>query len=367
MQSGAEHIAGVGGDGSHGLGGTRILADWRQLAGAIDSPLLGPEWTLRALQSFCAEPRLQIVESGGRLRSLIPVAAVRDRWCTRLEFPGASRLFEPADAVYADEAALETACRQLLDVALPVVLHRIPAEGPFHQSFRSMAKGRGLLRDSARSAAPVLLLEGDWESFLQGVSSRRRSDLRRAARKLEALGRVELEVHAPTAEQIDTLVDAFAEIEASGWKGRSGTALATSVPHGRFYRAFLRDMAADHRARVYFLSAGGLRVASMLAAEWNGRLWVLKLGYHEAHAKASPGTVLVWRVVEYAYAARLQAIEFLGVAEAWIGLWARQERRFASLAYYPFNLSGLHALVSDAVHPVFHRLAGAFTGNRDLG
>jgi len=57
------------------------------------------------------------------------------------------------------------------------------------------------------------------------VCSKRRKGLARNRRRLDELGRVEHESHW-FGEGLDRAVSAFLEIEANGWKGKQGTALA---------------------------------------------------------------------------------------------------------------------------------------------
>jgi hypothetical protein len=55
------------------------------------------------------------------------------------------------------------------------------------------------------------------------VPAKRRKDLARSRRRLEELGKVEHQIHC-SGEGLDQAVSAFLGIEASGWKGKRGTA-----------------------------------------------------------------------------------------------------------------------------------------------
>ncbi len=92
----------------------------------------------------------------------------------------------------------------------------------------------------------------------------------------------------------------FLALEASGWKGTAGTALACRAEHAVFYREATSGFAATGRLRLYALQAGGETVAMQTDLCAGGRLFDWKVAYDERFARYGPGTQLQLRVLEVA-------------------------------------------------------------------
>jgi hypothetical protein len=71
------------------------------------------------------------------------------------------------------------------------------------------------------------------EHMRTGVAGKRRRELARMRRRLSQLGKVAHEYHE-SGPGLDSAIAAFLKIEAGGWKGRRGTALACSEDMKRF-------------------------------------------------------------------------------------------------------------------------------------
>src|SRR5207244_7317462 len=95
------------------------------------------------------------------------------------------------------------------------------------------------------------------------------------------------------------------------------------------------------------LRIGGQAAAMQFAVEQGGALWLLKIGYDEAFARCSPGTLLTADTVRYAAARGLRCYEFLGGIESWTRMWTEHERSCVSVRAYPAAGRGLAALAAD--------------------
>jgi CelD/BcsL family acetyltransferase involved in cellulose biosynthesis len=97
----------------------------------------------------------------------------------------------------------------------------------------------------------------------------------------------------------------FAALEAAGWKGRRGTALAC-LPQDRDYvRRLLAGFAACDAARVDLLECDGRPIAAGLLLEVAGTSWFLKIAYDETMARFSPGRALAIEMLCADFAAGL--------------------------------------------------------------
>lgn len=116
-------------------------------------------------------------------------------------------------------------------------------------------------------------------------------EFRRLARRLAERGTLE-ERSTARGWNRDEAVAAFLALEAAGWKGEAGTALAAIPDHARFVEEVFAVGAATGEARVDALVLDGRAVAAALTLVAGDRAWYLKTTYDEALSAYSPGVLL---------------------------------------------------------------------------
>jgi CelD/BcsL family acetyltransferase involved in cellulose biosynthesis len=322
---------------------------WEALAASSGSPMQRHAWATAFVGAFGIEYELKVLTlgSGGEVAGIAPLATRRDG-VTRLELVAGEATSEPGDFVYRDADALERLAAGVADLGLPMLLGRVVADSPtgeaLHKAFR-----RGTLFYTREAAPyPWIALDQGWREPEQKFNSDRRSDLRRARRRAEKEGKVACEVISPRREELSPLLDEIFRVEAAGWKGREGTALASDVLRREFFTEFAGGAADAGILRLAFLRIGERTAAVQLAAECGGRFWLLKVGYDEEFKRSSPGTLLMLETVRYAAEQGLASYEFLGTVEAWTRVWTEQERKCVALRAYPPRPGGLAAAALDA-------------------
>jgi Acetyltransferase (GNAT) domain len=133
------------------------------------------------------------------------------------------------------------------------------------------------------------------EHMQRHVSAKRRKDLVRNRRRLEQLGKVEHEGHR-SGPGLARAVSQFLAIEAAGWKGKRGTALACAERTRKFaLDAFTGDDNAICRADVLTLDALPIAVSLIALAGDTG--FAVKCAYDETYRKCSVGLLLEVEVV----------------------------------------------------------------------
>jgi len=299
-----------------------IAEAWDELAGETDAPpFLRPGWFCAWSNAF-GRGRLTVVavRRGGRLVGVMPlsrragVLSSPTNWHTPLYGP-----------VAADEEALRAILGGIrsqrprridlsfLDGGGSVVRELRELSGSHHYVERTMMR------------SPYLLINGDWETYWQGVSGKLRQTVRRCSRRLAEIGEVSLEIESG-AERLDDLVAEGLQVEASNWKGRSGTAIASDPRTVRFYTELARWAAARGVLRFAFLRVGGRALAFHFALESQNKYYLLKPGYNEEFRKAGPGTVLTQKMVERAFSVGLDSYEFLGADDEHKMRWTSDVR-----------------------------------------
>lgn len=147
-------------------------------------------------------------------------------------------------------------------------------------------------------------------SFSQYLSehmpARRRRDLLRNRRRLDGLGTVE-HLICTEGQRLEHGVAAFLRLEAGGWKGTQGTALANAPKTNRFaWQAFGGD-----RSRVDLLTLNSEPIAASIALVAGRVGFTVKCAYDERYRSYSPGLLLELEVMrgffEERWADRLDA------------------------------------------------------------
>jgi CelD/BcsL family acetyltransferase involved in cellulose biosynthesis len=170
-----------------------------------------------------------------------------------------------------------------------LALHR-SSGGPVLESIRRAAETGGvdlLFEREAERAALERRPDGD---YLSGLKSKRRSELKRQRRRLGESLEAELEAR----ERADTgeAVEAFLRLEASGWKGKSGTAMASDERATDFFRAMCAEFAGEGRLRIRSLEADGRVLAMTCDLRAGDSLFGFKTAFDEELSRFSPGIQL---------------------------------------------------------------------------
>jgi hypothetical protein len=128
------------------------------------------------------------------------------------------------------------------------------------------------------------------------VAAKRRKDIARNRRRLAELGPVEHETHC-RGDALDRAVVAFLQIEASGWKGKRGTALACDERTRRFAIDAFAGAAGNSICRADVLTLSGVPIAVSLIALMGRTGFTVKCSYDEAYRSYSPGLLLETEVI----------------------------------------------------------------------
>lgn len=187
-------------------------------------------------------------------------------------------------------------------ITLPsvLVLPDLRLNGPFAQLMRAVAIGRNLpvtVTDTYRRPMLESLLDG--QTYLQNaISPEHFRELRRQWRKLDRLGALSYNVARQPAD-IRLRMEEFLLLEASGWKGRSRTAMINDRYRAAFAREAITNLAETDGVRIHTLDLDGCAIASMVVFLMGGEAYTWKTAYNEDFAKYSPGKLLVAELTEW--------------------------------------------------------------------
>jgi hypothetical protein len=135
--------------------------------------------------------------------------------------------------------------------------------------------------------------EGQPECPEQALKAMMGSSCKKRLAQERALARLGMVSHASLRGQ-DALaaVEAFIALEASGWKGRKGSALASHPHDAAYVRHVVQGLAQADRIAVDMICLDGEPVAIGLLPEAAGLSLFWKTAFDERHGRHSPGVLL---------------------------------------------------------------------------
>jgi CelD/BcsL family acetyltransferase involved in cellulose biosynthesis len=314
-----------------------VLDEWQALAEQTQvSPFLQPNWLLAWSESF-AGTGLVLAIAGrpdGRLTAALPLQSV----AAVLRSP--TNWHTPDFGLIAgDSAAAEPLLHGVLAIR-PRRLQLAFLDETLARTVQSVAADHGY-RVLARvlEKSPYLPLTADFATYQECLSQHLRAELARRRRRLDEMGAVRVEVEEAYDE---ALVEEFLRVEASGWKGSAGTAIAARPDTRAFYTRVAQWGDARGWLRLAFLRLDGQALAADLALEAGGVHYLVKTAFRPDARRYAPGKLLRHAMLERAFALGLRSYEFLGRDEPWKLEWTRQVRpRWLVQAFAPTPLGAL--------------------------
>lgn len=127
-----------------------------------------------------------------------------------------------------------------------------------------------------------------WEASLSG---KKRKELRRQASRLAEEGAVTFERRAD-ADGLPEWAEAFLALEAAGWKGRAGSALASDAATAALFRESMLGAAQRGRLERLALRLDGKPIAMLANFTAPPGSFSYKTAFAEDYARFSPGVLL---------------------------------------------------------------------------
>jgi hypothetical protein len=103
---------------------------------------------------------------------------------------------------------------------------------------------------------------------------------------------------ATDASAIAAAIEDFFALEASGWKGRAGTAAASRENLRGFVTTALCGLAAEGKAAINRLLLDGRAIAAAITLRSGDTAWYWKIAYDEMFARYAPGILLTAALTE---------------------------------------------------------------------
>lgn len=280
-----------------------LAAAWDALADAASEPnAFAERWCLApALQLLDHDrrARLLVVELGGQLIGVAALTEARSygplplrhwtNWTHSNHFHGAP-LVRAGQELLFWQAVLDWCAARGHFV---LQWQKLTAGGPLQAALDqllalSQATAPEGFRQSRALLASDLSPAAYWEAAVRG---KKRKELRRQANRLADLGPT-AHRHWQRNEPIGPWVDALLQLEAEGWKGREGSALASDSATEAWVRTILAGARDAGRLDMRMMTQAGRPIAMLVNFLCPPGGFSFKTAYAEDLARFSPGVLL---------------------------------------------------------------------------
>jgi len=291
--------------GSFGPAEPDLAAAWDRLAaGAAEPNVFAERWFVEASTAHLpdsAGARLLQLWRGGRLIALLPLRIDArygriplrhvTNWRHHHSFLGAPLIAAGSEA---------EAWRALLDAIDRApwaggILHieGIVEGGPIHQGLQAASRALGRPCDTVhRIERAMLASELSPETYYERtLRKKKRKEIRRLRSRLDELGSVAARKLAAGDDPL-TWAEEFLALEASGWKGRAGSALACRNDTAAFFRAAIAGAHAAARLEMLRLDLDGRAIAMLVNFLAPPGSFSFKIAFDEDYARFSPGVLI---------------------------------------------------------------------------
>jgi CelD/BcsL family acetyltransferase involved in cellulose biosynthesis len=283
-----------------------IVGEWRELAERALEPnvFYEPALALAAAPVFGRDAGALLVWSGTSPRQLLgffPARIEKRRYGLGLPIlAGWTHPFAPFGVPLVEREAAEPIVAAWLahlaaDPALPglVLLPFLAEEGPFAAALEAILRRAQMpFADFDRHQRALLAPQGDRPRYVErALGKHRHKELCRQWRRLSETGAVLFATATEPAAIAAALEDFFA-LEASGWKGRAGTAATQHQDLRHFMRTAMQALAADGKVAIDRILLDGHTIAATIMLRSGRCAWFWKIAYDEEFARFSPGVML---------------------------------------------------------------------------
>jgi CelD/BcsL family acetyltransferase involved in cellulose biosynthesis len=328
----------------------KLYAEWIVLCeeGTSNHPFLRPEWFAAFVGAFEMKILLLTVRSGKKLRAVLPLVKKKGN-LDGIPVKKLQAVFnlntQRFDLIHGKD---ETE-RKAIVIAL---WEEIKKQRKWQVLEMRMVNKDSWLNDLLAEAEKENYRTGIWqmdsapyitlphndnkektvEEYFKNLSKKRKQELNRRLRRLKELGKVEFVV---TRKYSTELMQRYFKLEAKGWKGRGGTAVADDPKVVKLHDDYARAVAEKDALFIYELKLDDETIAMQMRVMYDKKTMCWKTAYDEKYARFSPGNLLFSEFICDCLRNGSQEVDLLSPPSVSKNIWASGERKL--VGFYVFQ------------------------------
>ncbi len=289
-----------------------VANEWRALAARALAPnvFYEPAFALASGRLFGRDAGAVLIWSGTtprKLLGLFPARTAARRYVLKLPvLMGWTHPFAPLATPLVERDAAEPVIASWLaflagNAELPglLLLPFLPREGPFANALAAVLRRRQMPCAAFNCHARALLAPGGerTEYVKHALGARKYGQLLRTMRRLGEAGGLLFDTATEPAAVAAAYKD-FLALEASGWKGQAGTAIACQNEIRDFVTSAVAALAIEGKVAIDRILLEGRAIAASVTLRSGECAWFWKIAYDESLAQCGPGAMLAALVTE---------------------------------------------------------------------
>ncbi len=280
-----------------------FIAAWDALAQVASepNPFYESWYLLPSLKGWGEDVKLLAVEHAGQLIAILPIhhlnrygrwpIAHMTNWLHPNIFFGAPLVRTGSEEAFWE--ALYAHADSQAGTALFLHIEGLPQGGVLQRALEYVCAKQGRLHGLVNLVERAFL-KSDLEPeayFAHAVRGKKRKELRRQKNRLSEMGALSFE-RSDGLYGLDQWVEDFLKLEAAGWKGKAGSALASAQHTQNLFKQAL--VGAAHRGRLELLQYrfDGQPLAMLVNFLTAPGSYSYKTAFDEDYARYSPGVLL---------------------------------------------------------------------------
>lgn len=288
------------------------------------------EWYASWWSAFGSHYRLFLLTAreNDRLVGIAPLMVVgAQRRYGTITFIGAQNA-DYQDFLIADDATepiLDFFIEKLLELGLMqrrFDLCNVPVTSANLKRLRVIAGAKRLLSINRNSHCPTLRIRGHEHHVRKMLN---KYSMRRPANAFKRLGDVQWRTITDVDEAL-TLFPVFAAQHADRWRGTTNWSRLQEPEYKRFYQALIRNMLPCGMLDFSLVELDGQPIAFHFGFLYRGRRVWYKPSFSVAHAKKSPGMLLIRYLIEHSLDSGIDELDFSIGDEPFKQRFANSER-----------------------------------------
>lgn len=209
---------------------------------------------------------------------------------------------------------------------------QLPQSSPTWAVLKSMAESKGLLFLQSSSISPQVKIEDGWEEYQNSMSKKLRKNIQYSIRSMEKRGALDLQQMDSETESTKMLEEFFA-LHQKRWQAMKVKSAFSQQKNRAFFSEITKNMSGKDWIDFSVLKWNNRTIAMHFGYRYNKTFYYYIPTFDYDYRKYSPGSILVYKLLEDSFSRKLKLFDFLRGKEPYKELWANTKE-----VTYAFNL-----------------------------